>query len=478
MFLFALERKDVPHRMPFRTGLILSLMASSSVPAMADTPAPTPTKSAAAKPSGFTYSATFRAYDFLRQNRIQGSAPNRQAENNSAQLHVGYAIPHSALSLGATYFGAYAFGINGLHPEFNPHVDNTLPGFAESTLLEAYARYQSPGVGVTVGNQIGHNAWLPASDSRLKPVAFQGIDANVRLTSALSLGVSRYIRWEGRTASAFDRSTLLTSMPAGNPAFPIFNTPGSLLVNFTYKPNAQLTASLENYTFYDIANLTYGTASYYPEPHARLNPFIMAQYVRERQTGASYVGQIDNNTVGLEVGASPVKNVTAYIAVNSSPTLFQTVAASSASAAGAGFFLPQAGSSPVKSLGGGLYRVAYGGIASPYTFNYATDPLFTTSISQGMADRANPGSAIKVGVTLQNSTKQLRLILSQAWYDYSQELGINKTNESNADLTYFCRKPGKGPYHGLFFRERVADRIQPTSPFDFKYIRSQVEYDI
>jgi hypothetical protein len=410
---------------------------------------------------------------------VQGTSnPNRQAENNSAALHAGYAFAHIPISLGATYFGSYAFGLNGANPQFNPHVDNTLPGFSESTMLEAYAKYASDGVQATIGNQIGYKPWLPASDSRLKPVAYQGLDASFKIAPGLSLGVSRFVRWEGRDQSIFDQSTLLTSQPAGNPSFPIHNTPGSLLVDVNYKPNARLSASLENYTFYDIANMIYAYGTYYPMPAARYNPFVMAEYVRERQTGAAYSGTIDNNTIGFKVGGTLAKNVTASIAMDASPTVYADVSAGSAAAAASGFLLPVGGSANVLGLGGGKYRVAYGGIASPYTFNYATDPLFTSSISQGMADRISAGTAVKIGVTITNNSKQLRGIFSQAYYDYGNAFASYRVTETDMDATYYFRKPGSGPYRGLFVRERVADRTQPSAPYDFKYIRSQIEYDL
>jgi len=431
------------------------------------------------KPQGLTYSAVFRSYDFLRKNRVQSPAnPNRQAENNGAALHAGYAFADTPFSLGATYFGSYAFGLNGSNPQYNPHVDNSLPGFSESTMLEAYAKYATAGVLATLGNQIGYKPWLPASDSRLKPAAYQGLDANIKIAPGLSLGFSRFVRWEGRDQSIFDQSTLLTSHPAGNPPYPIHDTPGSSLVDLNYNPNALLSASVENYTFYDLANMIYAYGTYYPMPDARYDPFVMMEYVRERQIGAAYVGTIDNNTIGFKVGGTLAKNVTAYVAMDSSPAVYSDVQAMSASAAASGFLLPAGAAANVLGLGGGKYRVAYGGIASPYTFNLASDPLFTSSISQGMADRISAGTAVKISVTILNESKQIRGIFSQAYYDYGNAFASYKVAETDMDMTYYFRKPGIAPYRGVFVRERVADRTQPLPPYDFKYIRSQIEYDL
>jgi hypothetical protein len=465
---------ELPSALPSATPSVLPSIAPSEMPSPASSPAVRKTPSF----TGFHSSAVLRAYDFLRQNRVQGSAnPNRQAENNSAMIRVGYGLKDTPFSLGATYFGAYAFGLNGASPQFNPHVDNTLPGFSESTLLEAYVKYATDDVHVTVGNQIGSKPWLPASDSRLKPVAYQGVDASARIAPGLSLGVSRFIRWEGRDQSAFDRSTLFTSQPAGNPAFPTHDTAGSLLLDLTYKPHDRLSVSLQHYTFYDIANMTYAYGTYAPMPHSRYRPFVMMQYVREKNVGASYAGIIDNTTLGLEIGGTLARNLTGYIAYNSAPTLYADVPAASAAAAVSGFLAPVGGSTNAQSLGGGMYRVGYGGLASPYTFNYATDPLFTSSISQGMADRISGGTAMKVGLTYTNNSKQLKALLSQAYYDYSNIFAPYRAAETDVDVTYYLRKPAEGPYRGLFLRERVADRTQSSAPFDFKYIRSQIEYD-
>ena len=45
-----------------------------------------------------------------------------------------------------------------------------------------------------------------------------------------------------------------------------------------------------------------------------------------------------------------------------------------------------------------MTQIEYGGWASPYTDNYDSDPLFTTSVTQGMADRRAAGSSEKVGL--------------------------------------------------------------------------------
>ncbi len=447
------------------------------VPAPAATTTPHPAGPIPGLP-GLTLNGVLRAYDFARENRIQNTAnPNRTAFNFSGSLHLDYALPNTPLHLGTTYFGAYPFGANGLRPQRNPQIDNTLPGFAMSTFDEAYLRYKDAHTSVTAGDQVVNTPWTPSSDTRLKPVAFQGLDASYSFGPYVALGVSRMIRFEGRTSSAFDRNTLLTSQAAGQPSYKPYDTSGFLLADLMVKPNKYVTASLDNYSFYDISNLFYGEVRGSLSPDSPYNPSVAFQYVNERSEGRRLIGTIVNDTYGAQAGANLNRNVLFQVGFDTAPVRYDTVVARSATAAGKGFFLPAGGTTTTAALGGGAYRIAYGGIASPYSDNYATDPLFTTSISQGMADRHSPGTSYKAGLTFTPDNKRVRAILSEAYYDYGNELGSNRTYETNVDVTYYFSRVTKGPYKGLSFRERLADRQQPTIPYDFKYIRTQLEYD-
>jgi hypothetical protein len=90
---------------------------------------------------------------------------------------------------------------------------------------------------------------------------------------------------------------------------------------------------------------------------------------------------------------------------------------------------------------------------------------------------------VKVSGTFYTAQKQVRLIVSHAWYVYGNDaVGISPTQETDVDGTYFFNKVGKGAYHGLSLRHRYAERTQTfTAAFgglpDFKYNRTQLEYD-
>jgi hypothetical protein len=148
----------------------------------------------------------------------------------------------------------------------------------------------------------------------------------------------------------------------------------------------------------------------------------------------------------------------------------------------------------------GTTNIYYGGWASPYTDAYATDPIFTTSMSQGMADRRAPGTSWKIGATYLSNNKRLTFVASDAWYNYGNALVGQNTNEWTLDGTYrFSPVIANRAYNGLMLRYRYAQRSQGNtfcgaagsacpagaapgstylggSPL-FKYNRAQLEYD-
>ena len=475
----------------------VALLCAAAIPVVSGSAAAqtAPSPAAKATPNPFSYNGYVRGFYFTRTNLTQnGGNPNRKALNFGVKLHGEYKFGSSPFSVGATYFGADPFGANGDNPglrtePLNPFapvsksnplvskVDNTLPGFALSTLGEAWLQYKTKQALVKVGDQQLNYDWAPASDSRLKPALYEAADAQLALSPRFTLGLNRTIAFEHRTSSQFLRRTLVTDTPAGNPGYAIHDTSGMALAYLGYKYGTQFTGSLNFYRWYDIANMIYVTGKYFPSPKSHLKPFVAAQYVSENQTGSALLGKIQNTTIGMQLGASLTKNVDVAVGFDHVPGRIDTFNGTCAQAASA-YFLPGGGTPNCVANPDGTSRIYYGGMISPYTEAYATDPLFTTSISQGMADRHSPGDSFKVGATLQTNDKRLKFVVSQAFYDYGSGAGSNATKEFDADATYFLNKvPAAGAYRGFSVRHRYADRVQPTLPFDFKYNRTQLQYD-
>ena len=474
------------------TAVLSALAASSGVARAQAIPVPVPTLSATPtnpagakpaatpKPNTFTYGGTLRAYNFVRQNAAQNAAnPNRTAFAPGGSLHTEYTLDTPTLRIGTTYFASDTFGWYGRkpQPQLNGKLDNTLPAGPLATFDEAYLSYLSPGISGTVGDKVWNFLWAPSSDSRLKPVAYQGLDINATIVKGVVVGATRITRFENRTSSNFTRNTLLTSQPEGNSAGPVIQDTSGALRAYLTANVGPFAAHLENYSFYDLANLAYADAKYTVLPQSRYLPFVAVQYVNERNEGKSYLGQIRNSTVGLQLGTTFSKEVSATFGFDSAPTQYEDVFVKSASAATRGLFLPSGGTASSALIAPGHYRVAYGGIASPYSDGYASDPLYTTSISQGMVDRRSAGTSYKLAAQYLSANKRLKAIASEAYYQYDNVLEQNRTFEDDVDVQYFFSPVRAGTYKGLSIRQRFANRDQPSIPYNFKYIRTQLEYD-
>ncbi|MBV8368771.1 MAG: OprD family outer membrane porin [Candidatus Eremiobacteraeota bacterium] len=458
-----------------------------------------------------------RVYDFTRLNAIKGvKAVNQQSIEPGLSLHADYRFGSSPFSAGASYL--YATPFNGcpnpathLQPpcggykppttSLNP--DDTLPGYALNTLYEAYVQYKDPHLYAKVGDQVINTPWANASDSRLKPVAFQGADVAYTAGGGVSLELMDMTRFESRTNSAFDDKTLLTAVNnlGSNPGLPAYRYfPGGHGVSnggFQYgrvgfAGQHGLTTNLHLYHFDDIASLTWLDARY-TDQGQKSKPYLALQAGRETSTGSALLGQIDAFAFGAQVGANVTKTITLALGYDQIPQHSATVtppagttcSAAHVAGAKAGFSLPYFIGSNAPSCianANGTTTYLYGGFASPYTDSYATDPLFTTSISQGMADRRAAGNGVKLSAGYTSPDKRLVFVTSRAYYDYGNRLGQQQTSEFDADLQYFANKPRPGAYKGLLFRYRYADREQANTaqyggaPY-FKYNRAQLEYD-
>ncbi|GAC1424867.1 MAG: hypothetical protein NVSMB5_19040 [Candidatus Velthaea sp.] len=439
-------------------------------------------------------SGTIRAYDLNRVNqpKFQGNNPNREAFNFGGGLRADYSFGKSGFTAGGAFWGAYPFGVNGppaitKNNRLNNGIDNSLPGFDLET-FEYYVKFANKTVNATVGNQLINKLWEPASDSRIKPALYQAFDSTFK-TGQFAIGVTRITRFERREQSLFDQGTLLTSATSAP-------TSGAWRYNVVWTPSKRFTGLAEKNDFLNIASLVYVEGRYQIDPASRFAPYVAAQFAGERQTGRAYLGLIDNQTTGVQIGFTPVKRLQFAAGADYAPWNYATINAASltaaTAAAGRTYFLPGGGTGQYANLsappayatigqvGPGSYRVAYGGIASPYTDSYATDPLYTTSLTQGVVDRRSAGVSLKGALTYTSANKALVALASEAFYNYDTQFARNRASEFDADVTYNFNRVRSGAYRGLALRERLGIRQQPffpnSAPGHFTYLRHQLQY--
>jgi len=459
-----------------------------------------PQAAASAAPSALTVSGYIRAYDFDRLNAFENkSNPNRSAFNLGGSLQLDYHLGDSPFHAVVGGFAGDPLGLNGGEPAFNKAgpggangIDNSLPGWSYSTLSILNLRYDDSHFRAVVGDQLYDSPWAGPSDSRMKPALFQGVSANYAFDRHFDVGLARMIAFESRIDSNFNRYTLLpnTSAPTENTAvgFDPIQTSGFLAADARYHNGPYSFASLWDYSFYNIANLGYAEIGGSLDPASSLHPTLSGQYVTESQAGSALEGKIQNDTFGAKLSADASPNVNLSFGFDSAPWRYYDFTAASekaaTTAAGKALFEPGVGNNLVVPVYGDVYRTAYGGIASPYSDSYASDPLYTTSISQGIVDARSAGTSYKVALTFTSDNKRVKVILSEAYYNYANFAFLNNTTETDGDFTYYFSKPPKsGPYHGLLYRERIANRVSPGSeagavlyPHVFTYTRQQVQY--
>ena len=477
---------------------ILLALATPGPAAVAQAPAATPT------PNPLTIGGFYRAYYFTRQNasnnpgtqwnpaKYNSSAVNQASFNNGISLHADYHFAGGGFYIGGTYLYANPFDdscstalqhakglpcVTQIPPNTNP--DDTVPGYILNTFYEGYLAYNAHNVYAKIGDQLFNSPWASPVDTRIKPAAFQGGDF-AYTPNGWTFELARMLQFEPRTSSTFLSDTLITSYPSGGtgvgsniftPGGHGFNTDGFYYGRVGYAPKgADYSANGYLWSVNDIVNIYWGDAKYTLQEN-RWKPYVALQGGWESNAGASYAGKIASSMLGAQLGFNATKTVVIAASYDGVPWKYDNVVLPAGFSCTnstyqikttpghtLSYFLPvnagQCFTNP-----NGTTTIAYGGWASPFTDNYATNPVFTTQVSQGEPDRRAGVQSYKIAATYTSQNGREVFIASDAWYDYGNNLVAQNTNEWNLDSTYrFMPVPKSGPYHGLQFRYRYAQR--------------------
>ncbi len=539
---------------PDRRLVVVRYVVAEPPPTEAPAPPPVPEETVAPPPPPPTpnplkLGGYVRSYYFTRQNasnnpgaqfnfspgaKYNSNGVNQESWSNGLAPHAEWDFPNSGWIVGGTYFYSIAptgpcivaanNGKGGLCVSQIPpgtNQDETLPPYTLSTFDEAYLKYRANGWDGTLGNQLFNSPWANPADSRLKPASFLGGDLGYTSPSGWTVEGADMLAYENRTSSTFSRQTLLTSFPSGNNGMaPNIVVPGGQGINtngFTYAKLGYANPSGEGiavngyfYNVSDLVNQWWGDGKY--TFAGKWAPYIAVQGGTESNSGQSFIGKVDSQVFGAQIGLNPLPGLqfaagydqipwkTDSIYLPKGVTCSNSNNQISTSGVTFGYFLPLNAAQCSTSASTGRTQIEYGGWASPYTDNYDSDPLFTTNVTQGMADRRAPGSSFKAGLQYTTSNTKWVWIASDAWYNYGNALGPENTNIWVLDGRYrFSHMPAHGPYRGLSLRDRYIYRTLSNtycgaaatdcpsgstlgaSEFGglplFKYNRLQLEYD-
>lgn len=421
-------------------------LAGATIPAHADT--------LATFLSQGKFSGQLRAY-YFRRDYSTDSTVNAHAFSLAGLFN--YQTPQflGGFSLGASFFTANALGSMNSNPA---RIDSTLMGTANAinTLGQAFVQYRGHGALVRVGDQLLRTPWAGTSDSRVVPASYQGAFGAFTPVAGLKLMALDITRFKGRTADGFFKDNLyypptwngdvsyggVANLPANAP-----HAAGTIAFGARYGL-AGLKATAWYYNFLGFAHMFYGQLDDTLWLASPVKPFAGVQMVREwgrsnrfAQTGTHFFGQpgtaVDNLTLGGIVG---VKAYGASLSIAYDQLRRE---------AGA--------------LGGGV-------LVSPYTADYATDPLYTTSMIRGMVE-LGPGHAWKLKAT--DALLHRRLLLSASVAEYRSDFKGN-----NTQLYFGVIYHPQGWYKGLTLRNRLGISHGPANPGSgsFLYNRVMVSY--
>ena len=249
--------------------------------------------------------------------------------------------------------------------------------------------------------------------------------------------------YKSRTSDAFTHTDLYnatgTLNTGGTGGLYGRTEPGAAALGVVYR-NVQNGVQAWIYDFADLADLLFlqGRHDFW---RRGLHPFVGAQWVRQTGSGAHYLGAVAATAYGVLFGIA--RRAFAFsIRYNDIP------------------------SHP------GAY--GNGGIVSPYTSGYATDPLYTTTMSQSLVGNEAPGHAFAIRFRGFFRHHTMRVAMGYARY-YSALNHLSIVPHSSAvdfDATYFFG----GPLAGLSLRDRVAIIRSPVVSDHLVYNRLMLQY--
>jgi hypothetical protein len=320
----------------------------------------------------------------------------------------------------------YGFSIGGSYMLTNPFfaeqmnqqpINIYIPSNKVNVISQAFLQYTFPGVfQITAGRIAMDTPWIKTTTNNpLTNATYQGAIANAQVTDSLFLTALYINAYKGIAQSEFSDNSMYTLSNDTTKATPIA---GEAALDLTvglgaeYSPRRDIQASLWGYIFQNYVSMLYadGGKTFEINDNQALVLNIQAAIQSDFATGGSVA-------TNLDLGAPDSRMIGAKLTYQKD------------------WFSFGAASNLVWGPSGSFKN---GGMISPYTFNIANDPLYTTSFFSGMIEKGG-GSAYKVFSAIKFLEEKLIFTPSFAFYEITN--GAN-SNEFDFITRYYFKDPG------------------------------------
>ncbi|GAB2580869.1 hypothetical protein ISP15_06310 [Dyella jejuensis] len=400
-----------------------------------------------------------RLYNF---NRLYDSktTPNASAFSAAALINAQTGTFFGGFSIGGSFVTANSLGT---HSDNAAKIDTTLAGPNNSigAFSQAYLQYKNDMFLFRGGYQyLADDPWMGNNDSRVIPSSYNALLVQVTPLAGWNVFALREYSWKSRTSYGMYPDNLYypskydgDSSYGNNGSLPLDSrsAPGTWEGGTTYVKGG-LSAQLRYYDFMHFARTGYAVGSYVFNTGTGFDPVIGAQYLSQNDGSDNRFTQTDTSLFG--VPGTHVK--------------------SQAIGGDLGLVIPDGRFDVLyNKLAHEDGAVGGGALISPYTTNYGTDPLFTTSMIRGLVE-AGPGRAWKGKFTYDFFEKKLELTTAYAKYitDYR-----GRSHDLYFDVIYHL----DGYLRGLTLRDRWelsnggVDNLNPSNKA-FVYNRLMIDY--
>ncbi|MFT6835350.1 MAG: hypothetical protein ACJA0H_001387 [Francisellaceae bacterium] len=338
-----------------------------------------------------------------------------------------YAQPNNYYSYGATLFaqsGQIAgFSIGGNYTFINPWFENKINPYPESeqniflpsnrvlAVSQAFLQYDfSNTFQANAGWLFIRTPWLTSFNPAATAIStYQGVIANFQASTSLLITALATNRFQYLSQTSFSQNTMYSpglNSGTGTPNIGSKSSDGAVSVGLQYSPDKNINVNLWGYIFFNYASMLYFDSG---------NIFKL-------NSDSEITVNIQAATQGDFASGSNALKDSGYGAPNSQLLGAEFIFSHKKFNLAIGY----------NALIGPNDSYEQGGLVSPYTYQIANDPLFTTSWIAGMVEKS-AGNAVKVTPSIILLNNDLVIAPSMAYYD---TVAVEKTIEWDLVVTY------------------------------------------